>query len=73
MFKEKKYEKQEYKNIYEEKIDEMKKDMKEKKNRLKIVGMEGGKNQGIEIWVLKEWNESESQKKKIKKEMKESI
>ncbi|PWL17877.1 multidrug efflux protein [Falsochrobactrum shanghaiense] len=58
-----------YTNLYAEQIDEATKDLPELKTRFQIVGMDGGTNSGIALWVLADWGDRTRSQKQIQEDL----
>ncbi|MBV2144529.1 efflux RND transporter permease subunit [Falsochrobactrum sp. TDYN1] len=62
-----------YTNLYAEQIDELTKDLPELKTRFQIVGMDGGTNSGIALWVLNDWGDRTRSQKEIQQDLTERL
>ncbi|MFS2326761.1 efflux RND transporter permease subunit [Brucella sp. H1_1004] len=62
-----------YTDLYAREIDELTKDTPDLKTRFQIVGMDGGTNSGIALWVLNDWNDRSRTQKQIQQELTERL
>ncbi|WP_435657980.1 efflux RND transporter permease subunit [Brucella pituitosa] len=69
MFQAPQYATSAYTNLYAEQIDGLTKDLPELDTRFQIVGMDGGTNSGIALWVLKDWSERSRSQKEIQQDL----
>lgn len=58
-----------YTDLYAREIDELTKDTPDLKTRFQIVGMDGGTNSGIALWVLNDWNDRNRSQKEVQQDL----
>ncbi|MFD1197209.1 efflux RND transporter permease subunit [Brucella gallinifaecis] len=58
-----------YTDLYAREIDDLTKDTPDIKTRFQIVGMDGGTNSGIALWVLDDWNNRNRSQKQIQQDL----
>jgi len=62
-----------YTDLYAREIDELTKDTPDLKTRFQIVGMDGGTNSGIALWVLNDWSDRSRSQKQIQQDLTERM
>ncbi|OYR19172.1 efflux RND transporter permease subunit [Brucella thiophenivorans] len=62
-----------YTDLYAREIDELTKDTPDIKTRFQIVGMDGGTNSGIALWVLNDWSDRNRSQKQVQQDLTERM